>query len=827
MKSISWNKIYPHLIAVGIFLVVAVFYCKPALQGKVLQQQDLQQWKGMAESSFKYKETHGHFPLWVNSMFGGMPGFQIAMSSSNPISPGYLNGLFNLFLPAPFSFFFLMCVSFYFLTQVFKIDYRLGILASLAYAYASFSSIIVAVGHITQVQAMGYVPAMLASVFLVFQKRYWWGAALSSLFACLLISMNHLQITYYFAIAAAFAFVAYLIHWIKRKEYKHIIITCCILAFAALTGIATNMVTIATTYDFAKATMRGGSTTIDTATNKVEQSPGLPIDYAFNWSYGQAETFSLLVPDVYGGSSDWSQLGASSHLAKEAIDKGVPDDQAAQFAAQFPTYWGAQPSTAGPVYLGAVICFLFVFGLIYLKGFDKWWIGAACLLAILMAWGRNFMGFNEFLFNHLPMYNKFRAPTMSLFIPQLLFPLLAVISLQHLIFEEKDKVFAQKKLKIAGYAMLGIFVIVGMLYMSFNYKGGNDDRIVSALTQMTQNNKDVANSFYNALKQDRQSLFGSDLIRSVFFAGAAFLLVWLFIKSKLKPSFIIIGLLLLSSIDLLAEGRRYLNDDSFTEPENIDESFFKPSQADAQIMRDTGYYRVFNATTDYFNDALTSYFHNSVGGYSPVKLGIVEDLLNFQLRKQPPNMQVLNMLNVKYFIVPSQQGQPMAQQNPNALGPCWFVKGIDYKKGPAEIMKAMNNFDPKDTALVEEASKNKIPFQPVADSSASIRLVKNDNDVITYQSSSTTNQFAVFSEIYYTREGWKAYIDDKEAPIVQTNYVLRGLAVPAGNHTIRFEFKPDSYYQSSKFAMIGSALIWLAIIGAVVRTYMRRKNIAV
>lgn len=823
MKKISWNKIYPHLIAVAIFLVVAVFYCKPALQGKVLQQSDLQQWKGMAESSFKYKETHGHFPLWINSMFGGMPAFQIAMESSNPVSPGYLDPLFNLFLPAPFKFFFLMCVSFYFLTQVFRIDYRLGILASIGYAYASFSSIIVAVGHVTQVQAMGYVPAMLAAIFLVFQKRYWIGGALSALFACLLISMNHLQITYYFVLVAVFAFIAYLIQWIKNKEYKHIVITCCVLAFAALVGVATNMVSIATTYDFAKATMRGGSNTIDTATNKVEKSPGLPIDYAFNWSYGQSETFSLLVPNIYGGSSDWSQLGASSHIAKEAVNKGVPDDQAAQFASQFPTYWGNQPGTAGPVYLGAVICFLFVFGMIYLKGFDKWWIAAVCLLAILMSWGKNFMGFNEFLFNHLPMYNKFRAPTMSLFIPQLLFPLLSVFALQHLIFEEKDKTFAQKKLKVAGYVMLGIFVIVGMMYMSFDYKSDGDTRIVSMLTQMTQGNKEVANSFYNALKQDRQSLFGSDFMRSFFFAAAAFVLLWVFVKNKLKASYVILGLLLLSSIDLLAEGRRYLNDDSFTEPENIDENFFKPSQADLQIMRDPGYYRVFNLTVDPFNDALTSYFHNSVGGYSPVKLSIVEDLLNFQLRKQPPNMQVLNMLNTKYFIVPGQQGQPMAQQNPGALGPCWFVKAIDYKKGPAEIMKAMNNFDPKDTALVEEASKSKIPFAPVPDSSATIKLIKNDNDVITYQSSAKINQFAVFSEIYYDR-GWKAYIDDKETPIVQVNYVLRGLAVPAGNHNIRFEFRPASYYQSEKFATAGSVLIWLAIIGAAVQAYRRKRK---
>lgn len=825
MKNISWKNVYPHLIAIVIFLVIAVFYCKPALQGKVLQQHDLQQWKGMAQSSFKYKETHGHFPLWVNSLFGGMPGVQIAMESSNPISPGYLHSLFTLFLPQPINFFFLLCISFYFLTQVFKIDYRLGILAAIAYAYASFTSIIIVVGHVTQVLAMGYVPFLLGAVLLVFQKKYWIGAALSALFASLLIGMNHLQITYYFLIVAGFAFMAYLIQWIKNKEYKHIFITGCILVFAAAAGAATNMVTLATTYDFGKATMRGGSNIIDTATNKVEKSAGLPIDYAFGWSYGQTETFTLLIPNIYGGSSDHSELGGDSHLAKEAIDKGVPDDQAAEFAANFPTYWGDQPFTSGPVYVGAAICFLFILGLIYLKNYNKWWIGAVCLFAILMSWGKYFMGFNSLLFNYLPLYSKFRVPTMALFIPQLLFPLLSVITLQRLIFEEKDKLFAQKKLKVAGLIMLGLFVIAGMFYMSFDYKGTNDSAIVNAFNRLTQNNTELANSFYNAYKQDRQSLFGKDLVRSLFFAGAAFLVLWLFIKNKIKPAPVIIVLLLLSAIDVIAEGRRYLSDDSFIEPETVDENFFKPSVADQQIMGDTGYYRVFNLTVDPFNDALTAYFHNSVGGYSPVKLSIIEDLLNFQLRKQPFNMQVLNMLNTKYFIVPGQQGQPMAQQNPEALGPCWFVKAVVYQKGPAEVMKALNNFNPRDTAFVEESSKNLIPFAPVPDSTATIKLIKNDNDIITYQSSSKTNQFAVFSEIYYTREGWKAYIDNKEAPVVQTNYVLRGLAIPAGNHNIRFEFKPDSYYQSTKFAIIGSTLIWLAIIGAIANQYRKNKKL--
>lgn len=822
MKKINWAKIYPHLIAIAVFVIIAVLYCKPALDGKVLQQSDMLHWKGMAQSSFEYKEKHGDFPLWINSMFGGMPGYTVAIGGGTPIALGYLHYICTLFLPAPFSYFFLLCISFYFLTQVFRVDYRIGILAALGYAYASFSPIIVAVGHVTQVLAMGYVPAVLGAYFLVFQKKYWAGAALSAVFTTLLIGMNHPQITYYFIIVTIFAVVAYTIQWLKQKDFKHIFLTAGILLFAGIVGVFCNMVPLATTYDYSKATLRGG-TALDTTTSNLKPSDGLDINYAFGWSYGKAETISLLVPNIYGGVSGGGAFGANSNLAKTFIAKGGPEEQAAQFAAQFPGYWGDQPFTSGPVYLGAVICLLFILGLVYLKGIDKWWIAAVCFLAILMAWGKNLEAFNSFLFNYLPLYNKFRVPTMTLVIPQLLFPLLAGITLQQLLFNETNKTVAQEKLKIGGYAVLGVFAIVGMLYISMDYKGANDENLNNMLNQMTGGNADATKSFYNAVLADRQSLFGSDILRSLFFAGAAYLLLWVFLKNKLKTVYVLTGILLLSSIDLLAEGRRYLNNDSFFESSEVDESYFTPTQADLEIKKDTGYYRVFNLTQDYFNDALTSYFHNSVGGYSPAKLSIVEDLLNFQLRKQPLNIQVLNMLNTRYVIVPGQQqnGPPMVQQNPGALGACWFVKAIDFKQTPLEAMKALDTLNPKDTAIVETAYKAAVPFMPEADSTATISLIKNDNDIVTYKSTSTTNQFAVFSEIFYDR-GWKAYIDDKETPIAKTNYVLRGLAVPAGTHNIRFEFKPDSFYQSEKFAVIGSALGWLVIILALVQWYRKK-----
>ena len=407
MKKINWSKIIPHLIAIGIFLIVAFIYCKPALQGRVLQQGDIIHWKGMAQNSFKYKETHGHFPLWTNGLFSGMPAYQIAMDPQNPFNIIYIHKVLSLFLGKPFQFFFLLCLGFYFLSQVYKVDYRIGILGALAYAYGSFCSILVIAGHETQVLAMAYMPALLASILLVYKKRYWLGAAATALFTGLFVAMNHLQVTYYFLIVAAFMTVYYLVKWIRAKDYKHIFKALAIVAVTGIIGVASNLVILATTYDYSKATMRNGVLNLDSTKTNTTNTTGLPIDYAFQWSFQKSEVLSILVPNVYGGMSGGSELAKDSHIANLAIQNGIPEDQAAQFAGSMPAYWGEQPFTSGPVYFGAIICFLFLFGMIYLKRKDKWWMLAVSVLAIMMSWGRFFPEFNDFLFNHLPLYNKF------------------------------------------------------------------------------------------------------------------------------------------------------------------------------------------------------------------------------------------------------------------------------------------------------------------------------------------------------------------------------------------------------------------------------------
>ena len=810
MKQFQWKSLLPHAIAVGIFLVVAVIFCKPALEGKVLNQSDVSHWKGMAQDLFNYKATHGHYPLWNNNLFGGMPAYQIAMEAANPITPIYFHQLFMLFLGKPIGFFFLLCIGFYFLSQVIGTKPWIGILGSIAYAYATYDPVIIAVGHDTKMQAMAYMPALLGALWLIYKKEYWWGAALTALFSFLLIAMNHLQVTYYFLIMAGIMTIAFMIQWIKQKDYKHLGISLAIALSMGALGVGPNIVSLATTSDYAKATMRGGSIMLD-STGTATKSKGLEIDYAFYYgSYGLAETYTFLVPGIYGGSSG-GELDINSNFAKKALERGIPEEQAAQIAGYMPTYWGPQPMTSGPVYFGAIICFLFILGMVYLKTWHRWWILAVCILAVMMSWGSNFMGFNSFLFNNLPLYNKFRAPSIILILPQLLFPLLGIMALQQLLFEEKNKAIALASLKKAVY-ITGAFILGAvLLYFSFDYIG-KDDQIKNMLTQMLGGNQEEANSFYNVLKEDRRSMFGSDLIRSIIFIAGAVALLWFAIQQKLKTMYALVAILVLSSADLFTVGKRYLSEKNFQDAEVVNESQFAPTPIDQQILSDTTKPRVLNLTTDPYTDAITAYHHRSVGGYHPAKLSIYNDLIQFQLNKQPMNIGVLNMLNTRYFIVPNpQNGQPGLQVNPAALGHVWFVKGIQYEKDPGAVMKAMNQFSPADTAIVEEQYKAAIPFAPEFDSTANIAQVLNDNDLIRYRSNSTKNQFAVFSEIFYDR-GWKATIDGKEAPIVKVNYVLRGLAIPAGNHEIVFEFKPASYYNSAKIAVITSAPIWILLI---------------
>ena len=811
MKNLSFKTLLPHLVAVVTFILVAVIYCKPALEGKVLQQSDVIHWKGMSKDIQDYRDAHdGVAPLWTTNMFGGMPGYQIATNNNNHLSY-WANEAFSLFIPKPFRFFILACFGFYFLALVLRTNPWLAMLGALGYAYASYNAIIISVGHDTKMLSIAYLPAALGALWLIFEKKYWIGAALTGLFTSILIYHNHYQIVYYFLLLAMFMTVGNIIHWVKQKETGHMIKASLFALAAGLIGVLANAVMLFTTYDYSKATIRGGQASLqvsDTLGSK-KTNGGLDTAYAFLYgSYGVAESFTLMVPGIYGGGA--SPLGEDSKLVETMQEKGLPQQFANQLYSYFPAYWGQQPGHAGPVYLGAIFCLLFIFGMFFLKTHHKWWILGVTVFALMMSWGKNFGAFNNFMFEYLPFYNKFRAPAMILVLPQLLFPLVAVMSLQQLLFGNNKQEESWKALRLTGIVTAGLFLVLGFMYVSFDYKIGYEKELQQQLTQMAQGDATLGKDIINAVVADRKGLFGKDLMRSLFFIGAAWLLLFLFIRNKIKAQAVIWSLILLCAIDLLGVSSRYLNADNYLEPEDFDGAF-APTAADIQIKKDPEQnYRVLNLTQSPFNDAITSYHHKSVGGYHAAKLSIYQDLIENQLSKQPLNMGVLNMLNTKYVITQDSTGQVYPQQNPGALGSAWLVSEVKFVPDARTEMRSLDNFNPATTAIVQESFKKDITSGIQWDSAASLKLVKNENDVVTYQFNAPAPQFAVFSEVYYDR-GWKAYIDEKEAPIVKTNYVLRGLSIPAGQHSIVFRFKPESFTTGSRITMISQILLLLLL----------------
>jgi hypothetical protein len=824
MKHGLLKKLLPHLIAVGVFLVVAVVYCRPVLEGKVLQQHDVTQWKAMAQNSFVYKETHGRFPLWTNSMFSGMPAYQIAMDQKTILSPGIFYSLLTLGLPKPISFFFLACVCFYFLSQVLRVNPYIGIIGSLAYAYVTYNPIIVAAGHDTKMQSIAFIPALIGSLILIYEKKYWLGGALTALASALLIGMNHPQIAYYTFLIALFMTVGYAIHWIRQRDFKHLALSGAIVLVAALIGVLSNAVTIFTTYEYAKASIRGGSELAGAGTNSTKT--GLSKDYALSYSMYKMEPFVMLVPKMFGGSNGL-EVAEEDSKAIEQLQQ-MPQELAQQLQYNLGSYWGGIGQTAGPPYAGAIICFLALIGFFILDTKHKWWVLALSLLAILMSWGSYFEGFNTFLLKALPMYNKFRAPSMTIVIPTFLFCMMAVMTLQKIIAaEKKDELWQRYKKGL--YLTGGVFAGLLLFYFSADYRSEGDQALLNQVQQATvpAQVKEYVNSFLNALQDDRRSLFLSSLIRSFFFIAAAAFMLWLRLRKGTQTAIVLGVVGLLAFIDVMAVDTKYLNAENYQD-ETEYQAAFTPTPQDAQILQDTSYYRVFDIRQGIpvalgLQGAAPSYFHKSIGGYHPAKLSIYQDLIEHQLSKFPASMPVVNMLNTKYVIQADAQGAGAVVANPDALGAAWFVKGVRFENGAAAVMNALSNFSPRDTAVVFAADKTKVTVQQQLDDAATIRLIKNDNDVVTYESSSASAGFAVFSEIFYDY-GWKAHIDGKETPIIRTNYVLRGLNVPAGNHQIRFEFKPQSYYTGERIAMIASLLIFVVLALAAWQVYKRSRK---
>jgi len=830
--KLNFKKILPHIIAVVVFLLVAIIFCKPAIEGKVVYQHDLQGWRGMVQQSEEFKATYGHYPLWTNSLFSGMPAFQIAMGATHAVSMRNFETIFTLGLPQPVSFFFLACISLYFLCLVLRINPWISILGGLAYAYSTYDPVIIMVGHVTKMASMAYAPAVLAAFLLILQKKYWTGTALLILFSFLMISQNHVQIVYYTLLIALSIAIAYAVKAFKEKETLHLFKSAAFSIAAGIIGLGAAAITLMPTAEYAKETMRGGRSELTDTTNAGNKTKGgLDKDYAFNWSYGIDETLTLLVPGIFGGSSG-GELKENSAVASVLMEQGVPEDNAIQIARSLPTYWGAQPNTSGPVYLGAIIIFLFILGLVYLDTWHKWWITAITVIAIMLAWGSNFKALNYFLFDYLPVYNKFRAPTMALVIPQLTVAVMAALVLQKFFYGGDAKELLFKKLKIAVYITAGLLALTTMLYFSYSYSSQNDSRIkenfASNMMQGQQPSPQLqaqasafGQSIVRALGEDRKGMFGGDLLRSVLFIAAGIVVLGLFVKNKVNATVAISLLIALTIFDLLPVGKRYLNETNFVDKGNIEEEFAM-TDADRMIKQDPDHknFRIYNSD-DPYNNAKPSYHHNSIGGYNPAKLAIYQDLIERQLSKG--NMDVFNMLNTKYFVMPNPQtGAPIAQQNQDAMGNVWLVKAVQFVNNADDEMKALDNFNPADTAIIDKRYQAKVKGMPQYDSTAAIRLIENINDTVRYDYNAATPQFAVFSEIYYDK-GWNVYVDGNKSDYVRVNYVLRGMSLPAGKHTIEFIFEPESYKRGNTISLWATIIGYLALIAALVMDIRKKK----
>jgi hypothetical protein len=797
------SKLLPHIIAIAIFLIVSVLFCKPVLEGNVLNQQDIVGWKGMAQNAFEYKEKHGHFPLWNPALFSGMPNYQVAMSGKE-LLPDFLK-IFTLGLPKPINFFFFACVCFYILSLSLRARPVVGIFGSLAYAFSTYNAVIIAAGHETQMWATAITPLILAGLIFTYQRKYWLGLALITYGATQQLGVNHLQISYYFFLIAIIISLGYLYVWVRNKEWKHAVISLGIVGVSAITALAATSLSLLVTSEYSKYTMRGGKDiSIEGNAVKEVKTSGLDTSYAFQYSIRKAETSTLLMPDAFGGTKT---AGENSHVIEKLTAKGIDEGRALQTAESIPRYWGGLLGPSGPAYLGVFICILGILGFVLIKQPLRWAMLAATVLGIFISWGRYFPGFNTFLFEHLPLFNKFRAPSMAQFIPQVAVCIMAVLALQQLLFEEKSKEFLKENFKKILYAIGGLFALLIIMYVALDYSAPIDQQIIPQI-----GNEEIGRAIIAGLKADRSAMFGGQILRALGFTLLLLGALYLYMRNIIKPLVVAIVFIIISTLELTITSKEYLSDEDYVAPDEYTSSNFTPSPIDQQILQDKDPdFRVFNLAGNTYNESRTSYFHKSVGGYHPAKLRIYQDVIEKYLSEQP-DTNVLNMLNTKYIIVQNPQTrQPMLYPNAGAYGPCWLVKGVKIANGPVEDIQALGKTNLRDTAIVQKEFSQFVT-QPQFDSAATIKLTKFDNDTLEYQANCTKPQFAVLSEIYYPK-GWNAYIDGKKADYCRANYILRGISIPAGNHQVKFIFEPETYKKGVIISYTASFFVALFFFG--------------
>ncbi len=789
------KKALPHVVAVVVFLVITLAYFSPMIfDGKQLRQGDILQSNGSSKEIIDYREKTGKEALWTNSVFSGMPAYQISVKYPNNWT-AYLSTILSLGIPSPAYMIFVALLCFYIMLLCFGVNPWLSIAGAIAYGLSTYFLVALGAGHNTKIRALAYLPLVIGGLYLAYsRKKIWLGMLITCLALALQIRTGHLQITYYTAIIVLIFMILELVRIIRDKQYSGFVKASAAMIVAVVLAVGVNITSMLLTMEYTPYSTRGASELTD---ETGDQTKGLDKSYILNnYSYGISETMNLFIPYFSGGPLS-VEAAKKSELYDVLVKQGQPKAQAEMLAQHF-TYWGGQDGgTSGPVYIGAVMIFLFVLGLFVVKGQLKWWLVTATILSILLAWGKHFEMFSNLFIDTFPMYNKFRTVSMILVIAEFTIPLLGILAVKELLSDELTNLDKQKALKKAFFITGGValfFTIFPGLFFSFE----------------AVSDANLPDWLIVPLHDTREAVLRNDAFRSLLFVTGMAAVLWFAVRGKLKfaPTCALLAVLIL--VDLWAVDKRYLNDNSF-KPKGV--NIARPTQADLAILQDKSPdYRVMNTTVSTFNDATTSFFHKSIGGYHGAKMKRYQELIEHHI--SPGNMAVLNMLNTKYFIVADEkQQQPIAQQNPGALGNAWPVASIKWVDNADVEIAALKGFDPAKEAVVDKRFEPAFEgFTPRHDSTASITLVSYEPNHLIYNYESQIPQMVVFSEIFYDK-GWNAYIDGELTPHVRANYVLRAMAIPAGKHEIVFKFEPKSYALGEKISLAGSICIVLLILG--------------
>jgi len=788
------QRALPHLIAVLIFLAACAAYFSPQLQGKVPEQGDIIQYLGMSQELREYKQETGERTLWTNAMFGGMPTYQIkTVHEGNTLRA--LEKVGKLGISRPIGRFFLAMLGFYLLLVLLGVNRWLSIIGALAFGLTTNNLILFEAGHQTKLKAISYLPIVTAGMLLAFRKKYLLGGILFAAGLGLNIMANHVQMTYYFAITLVVFGIAELVYNAQKGSWAHFGKAAGSLVVAALLALGAAASNLWVTYEYSKDTMRGEPILATEGQPKSSsETEGLEWEYAMNWSNGFIDLFASYIPGVAGGGSQ-EPVGQNSAVVKDLKQKGarIPSDFKA------PLYWGSLPFTSGPIYFGAIVFFLFLMGLFLVKGPVKWWIGIGTLLTFLLSMGKNLEWFNRLFFEYFPLYSKFRTPNSILSITAFLVPVLGFLALHKIVGNKVSKEEALRSLKWGGGIAAGIAVFFALLGPSFfDFSSPGDARYEQA-------GYDIS-----AIIADRKSLMRSDAFQTLVLVLLSGGLIWAYLQDKLKLNVMLIGLAALVVFDHWTIGRRYVTNDLFvTESQYVKN--VAPRPVDEQILQDTDpHYRVHDVSINSFNSSKASYFHKTIGGYHAAKLQRAQDIIDRHLSKG--NQKVLDMFNTKYIIT-GQPGQERVQQNPNALGNAWFISNFQLVESPNAEIDALDTFDPANTAVVHQEFQDYIEgLQPSGQ--GSIQLKDYAPNRLVYEASAQGTQFAVFSEVWYNK-GWQAYIDGEPAEHIRVNYILRGMKIPDGKHTVTFEFAPESYEVGVLLSRIFSSLILLGLLGYV------------